>query len=251
MRTSFDHIKNTFVNKMQKYGQKIRKILSFLQEVSITKTFYFNIKYFPFKQAIKMPCFVYRHTLLSNCKGQIIFDCKLESGLLKLGNKHLGTIDYKLTRTMWEVQGQLILKGETSFGRGSKISIGSDATLIIGGNFILTGNSAIICQKQITFGDNCLLSWEILLMDTDFHPLLNEKDEIINYPRPIVIGNHVWIGCRCTILKGVELADHLVVAAGSTISKSFLSENIIIGGCGNDQRILKKNISWESHPFSS
>lgn len=231
--------------------RNICKYITILKEIDIIKTFFFNIKYFPLKQALKMPCFVYRHTLLSLCKGQIIVDCKLKSGLLKLGYKHLGTIDYKLTRTMWEVQGQLILKGETSFGRGSKISIGSNATLILGRNFILTGNSAIICQKQITFGDNCLLSWEILLMDTDFHPLLNEKNEIINYPKPIVIGNHVWMGCRCTILKGVKLADHLVVAAGSTISKSFSSENIIIGGCGNDQRILKKNISWGSSPFSS
>lgn len=207
---SLHRVENIFGNKMQKYWQKIRKVLSFLQEVSITKTLYFNIKYFPFKQALKIPCFVYRHTLLQKCEGQIVFECKLQSGLLKLGSTHLGTVDCKFTRTLWEVQGRLVLKGETSFGRGSKISIGSNATLILGRNFILTGNSSIICQKQISFGNDCLLSWEILLMDTDFHPCINEQNQIINPPKPIVIGNHVWIGCRCIILKGVGIPDILL-----------------------------------------
>jgi len=78
--------------------------------------------------------------------------------------------------------------------------VGKGATLTIGKNFLLTARSEIARFKEITFGDNCLLSWNILFMDTDAHPVYNQTDHIINEDKAIKIGNKVWIGCRCTIL---------------------------------------------------
>ena len=46
---------------------------------------------------------------------------------------------------------------------------------------------------------------------------------------PIVIGDNCWIGAGCIILPGVELGDHVIVAAGSVVTKSFGS-NQVIGG---------------------
>jgi len=47
--------------------------------------------------------------------------------------------------------------------------------------------------------------------------------------RPITIGDNCWVGTGVTILAGVELGDHVVVAAGAVVTKSFGS-NQIIGG---------------------
>ena len=80
-------------------------------------------------------------------------------------------------------------------------------------------------------------------MDTDYHKIFNEKNEIINEDKPIRIGNHVWIGCRNTILKGVTIADNNVIAANSTITKSFRSSGCVIG---NNNEILKSNIGWSN-----
>ncbi|MDY3914869.1 MAG: DapH/DapD/GlmU-related protein, partial [Phocaeicola sp.] len=106
-------------------------------------------------------------------------------------------------------------------------------------------NSEIICQKEIIFGDHCLLSWDILMMDTDFHQILDENGQIINEPKPIVIGNHVWIGCRNTILKGVSIGDNNIISANSTITRSCKENNCVIGGHGKSLEIIKRNVNWK------
>ena len=118
-----------------------------------------------------------------------------------------------------------------------KISVKEHASLFLGNNIWVTGgNTTIICNKNIMINDDCLLSWDILLMDTDFHKILNSDNTIIH------IGKHVWIGCRTTILKGVSIANNNVIAANSTITKSISTENCIIG---RNTEMLKTGIQWK------
>ena len=124
-----------------------------------------------------------------------------------------------------------------------KISVKEHASLFLGNNIWVTGgNTTIICNKNIMINDDCLLSWDILLMDTDFHKILNSDNKIINKDKPIHIGKHVWIGCRTTILKGVSIANNNVIAANSTITKSISTENCIIG---RNTEMLKTGIQWK------
>ena len=220
-------------------------IFKIIKEVNFWKTVYFNLHYFPFKVAITMPIFIYRHSKLYKMKGKIIIDAPVRTGMVKIGPHLLGTQDFYNSRTIWEVTGTLVIKGKANIGSGSKICIGENATLFIGDNFSLTGNSEIICQKKISFGNNCLLSWDILIMDTDFHHILNSEEQIINFPKPIIIGNHVWIGCRNTILKGVSIADNIIISANSTITRSITDSNNIIGGHGKSVDIIKSGVNWK------
>lgn len=55
----------------------------------------------------------------------------------------------------------------------------------------------------------------------------------------IKIGNNCFIGEGAIILYGVTLANNIVVAAGSVVTKSFCDENIIIGG--NPAKVIS---SW-------
>lgn len=223
----------------------IRQILKIL-DINFFKTILFNIHYFPLKTAIRLPVFIYKRSKILKRKGKIIIEHPIKTGMLKLGPYGLGTQDCLYSRTIWEVTGTLIIRGKANIGRGSKISIGKEGILTLGNNFTISGNTELICQKEITFGDNCLLSWDILMMDTDFHHILNEKGEKINPPKSIKIGNHVWIGCRNTILKGVSITDNTIIAANSTLTHSFTDKNCIIGGNGNNIQILKTNINWEA-----
>ena len=225
---------------------EIKSVVKFLKKVNPWKTIYFNFHYFPFKTAICMPFFIYWRAELYRMGGRIVIDASIKTGMVKFGPHGLGTQDLLYSRTMWEVSGTLVIKGKASIGRGSKISIGSGATLTLGDNFAITGNSEVICQKEIVFGHDCLLSWDILIMDTDFHNILNQKGEKINVPKPIMIGNHVWIGCRNTILKGVKIGDNNVVSANSTITKTVTEENCVIGGHGKSVEVLKREIGWKS-----
>lgn len=214
-------------------------------KINIWKTLYFNFRYFPLKTAVRLPFLIYRRSELYKLKGRIIIDGPVKTGMVKFGVHGLGTQDLLYSRTMLALWGTLIVKGKTRIGRGSKISVGGNATLTLGEGFNITGDSEIICEKAITFGRQCLLSWNILLMDTDYHHILDDDGQSINPPKPITIGNNVWIGCRTTILKGVSLPDNTVVAATSTITRSVAESNCIVAGHGKSIEILRRNVSWK------
>lgn len=100
----------------------------------------------------------------------------------------------------------------------------------------------IICKKRITIGHDCLISWNCLIMDTDWHCVIDKNNAcILNYDKECIIGNHVWIGCNCTLLKGVNIPDNSVIAAGSTISKKLTTSNAIYTGT----KRIKENINWD------
>lgn len=223
----------------------IIKLLSLFFKLNIFKSIYLNFNYLPFRQACCFPIWVYRKTSLCKVKGKIIINAPVRIGMLKIGPHGLGTQDILYSRTIWDVAGVLTINGKICLGRGTKISISAHGNVVLGNLFSISGGSSIICSKKIIFGDNCLLSWDILIMDTDFHYILDSSGLIVNEPSPIEIGNNVWIGCRSTILKGCKISSGNIIAANSTISKSFLSENCIVGGHGKDCMIIKKDIHWK------
>lgn len=223
----------------------VMSVIKELKKVNLWKTLYFNYHYFPFKTAIRIPVIIYWRSELYKMKGKIVIDAPVSPGMILFGPHDLGTRDLLFSRTMWDVSGTLVIKGKASIGRGSKISIGEGATMTLGEFFTITGNSEIICKKEITFGRNCLLSWDILIMDTDFHHVINAEEKILNSPKPITIGNHVWIGCRNTILKGVSIADNNIISANSTITRDFTESNCVISGHGRNVEVVKKGVNWK------
>lgn len=223
---------------------KIVGIWFLLTKINPIKTFYFNLKYFDLNTALRFPVFIYWRTKLYQMGGQIVLNAPISRGMIKIGPYGLGTQDMKYSRTIWQVSGKLIVNGNIVLGRGSRVSIGHSGILILGDRFNITGRSTVICQKSIEFGDNCLLSWDILIMDVDMHKIMDLKGSVSNYPKPIRVGKHVWIGCRSTILKGVTLPDNIVIAAGSVISKSVNDSNCVVGNDGRGLAVLKKDIQW-------
>ena len=142
--------------------------------------------------------------------------------------------------------GGVFINGLFSIGRGCRICIGHNGIIEFGDNFRCTGDTSIFCYKKVSFGDDCLLSWDVSIMDTDFHVIRNNQQGRINYDSEIKVGNRVWIGCRTTILKGVSIPSGSVIAAGSIISssKAMTKDNAVYGGTGKDLVLLKDDILW-------
>lgn len=209
--------------------------------MSIPKTLRFNLHYFPLKTAVKLPVFVSHRTFLREMHGRVILPQNTKTAMVKIGFGDVGHYDRKRSRSIWQVSGTVNFKGRAGIGHGSKLSVRGD--LSFGSDFNMTAESTIVCAQEITFGDDCLLSWDVLVMDTDEHPLYNFSGERINSDRPIVLGNHVWVGCKCMLLKGAGVPDNSVVAAGSVIKSSFEGENLVIGG--NPPSVLKREVRWE------
>ena len=209
--------------------------------ISLPKTIYFNLKYFKLSQAIKLPVFVSYNTKFKTLKGNIKIPEDAKLGSIKIGFGDVGIFDKYKRRTYLQITGNIQFKGNASIGHGSSISVSGN--LEIEDNFTITAESKIICKKEIKFGENCLISWDCLFMDTDFHKI-NNKDRLhINKDQSIIIGNNVWIGCRNLILKGSKISDNSIVSANSKVNSKFEECNIIISG--NPASKIKTNITWE------
>ena len=208
---------------------------------SIPKTLRFNLHYFPLRTALKLPVVVSHRTFLRELHGKVTLPDKVETAMVKIGFGDVGHYDRKRSRTIWQVSGTVAFGGKASIGHGSKISVRGD--LKLGAGFNITAESTIVCAKEIRFGDDCLLSWDILVMDTDEHPIYNKENERINPDKPIIVGNHVWMGCKCVLLKGAEVPNDTVLAAGTILTSTFAGEQQVIGG--NPPSILKRDVRWE------
>lgn len=208
--------------------------------LGLPKTVYINFKYLPFKDAVKLPIWISHHVWLLKLRGKINIEAPIKFGMIRIGFGGVGIFDRKKSRTILEINGMITFKGKTEIGHGSKLSIAGE--LVLGKNFIITAETSIICFKKIVIGDDCLFSWECLIMDTDFHTIKNLENKILNEDKEIVFGNKVWMGCRCTILKGTKVEDEVVIAANSCVNSAIKGSNLIVAG--NPAKVVKDKITW-------
>ena len=123
------------------------------------------------------------------------------------------------------------------------MKISNTGILSIGDNVFISANTNIICTDRIEIGDACNISWQCLFMDSDFHKIYDRSSGLqINQQEPIYIGNHVWIGCNCIILKGTHIGESIVIAAGSVIAKELKESHCIY----TSSTCLKRNIEWSN-----
>lgn len=120
---------------------------------------------------------------------------------------------------------------------GGEIYIGDNTTTESGCQFAS-------CEgKNITVGHNCMLSHDIDIRNTDSHSILDENGKRINLASDIIIDHNVWIGIRCTILKGSRIPANSVIAAQAMVTSSLrASEHSLIAG--SPAKVIKSNISW-------
>ena len=215
--------------------------LKFLRRINF-KTIRFNFKYFPFKTAIRFPVLISNNVFLHQMNGRVILNAPIRTALVQIGYGKIGISDFKRSRAVWEVNGDVIFNGRAFIMHGCKLNVGEGAQLIFGDDFNMSTECAIVAAKKIQIGDHSGISWESLVMDTDFHHIADETGVVFNHPKEIIIGDRVWVGCRCTILKGAVIPNGCVVAANSMVTKALSGEKCIFGG--NPLRVLKSGISW-------
>jgi len=134
---------------------------------------------------------------------------------------------------------------------GCQFSIGEKGFAEVGDYTLLNG-ALVMSEERITIGSHCLISWNVGIADSDFHPMdpaLRRRDAVAINPyskdrqrppigtRPVVIGDNVWIGMNSIILKGVRIGDNSVVGAGAVVSRDVPANTVV---AGNPARIVKR-----------
>ena len=114
---------------------------------------------------------------------------------------------------------------------GARIEIGDDTGI----------SGATICAAlNVTIGRDCLLGANVIIADTDFHPLDAHNRRYNNNPvdiqaKPISIGNNVFIGTGAIILKGVTVGHNSVIGAGAVVVHDVPKNSI---AAGNPARVI-------------
>jgi len=115
--------------------------------------------------------------------------------------------------------------------------------IIIGDNVGISG-STINATTLVAIGDNTLIGSGCLISDTDSHPIFAKQRMMPNggdeYTRnkPISIGNGVFIGARCIILKGVTIGDGAVIGAGSVVVNDVPKNAVVAGNPASIVKII-------------
>ena len=120
---------------------------------------------------------------------------------------------------------------------GSDIRVYPNGTLILNGGFCNNGVQ-ITCGKKITIGKGCAIAREAIIRDYDAHQLLHSESEIA---KEINIGDHVWVGNRAIILKGVTIGNGAVIAAGAIVTKDVPEKCL---AAGVPAKVIREDVEW-------
>lgn len=99
----------------------------------------------------------------------------------------------------------------------------------VGDNFFANVDCIFLDVAPIKIGSNVLLGPRVNLL-TPEHPIDPEvRKRGLEFGRPIVIEDGVWIGGAATVIGGVTIGENAIVAAGALVTKDVPKNTIVAG----------------------
>lgn len=129
------------------------------------------------------------------------------------------------------------------------LSVGKDGRITLG-DYALIGPRALIqAITKIDIGRFAYIGPDVLIIDSNHHSIY-AMDRMIDVlavgkgisglhavSKAITIGNHVWIGRRAMIFKGVTIGDRSIVGAGAVVTHDVPPDTVV---AGNPAKIVKE-----------
>lgn len=103
--------------------------------------------------------------------------------------------------------------------------------VIIGNNVGISQNCFIAARGMIKIGNDVIIGPGVSLFSEN-HKFDNIEIPIVNQGETranLTINDDVWIGAKATILAGVTIGAHSVVAAGSVVTKDVPEYSVVAG----------------------
>lgn len=128
------------------------------------------------------------------------------------------------------------------------IHIGAPKASITIGNHVGISSACLWAMDSITIGNNVNIGGKCMIMDTDVHQIdfmarrgdkaaTSDNASTTVKCAPVIIGDDVWIGANCQILKGVTIGNRSIIGAGSVVTKDIPADCIAVG---NPCHIIRK-----------
>lgn len=129
------------------------------------------------------------------------------------------------------------------------LSVGKEGSITLG-DYALVGPRALIqALTRVDIGRFAFIGPDVLIIDSNHHSIY-ATDRMIDVlgvdkgisglnaaSKPITIGNHVWIGRRAMIFKGVAIGDRAIVGAGAVVTHDVPPDTVV---AGNPAKIVKE-----------
>jgi|TARA_B110000967_G_scaffold200160_1_gene235573 acetyltransferase-like isoleucine patch superfamily enzyme len=99
-------------------------------------------------------------------------------------------------------------------------------------------NNYIQANNGIIFGSNIELGPGVSIISSN-----HKSDNLRAHTKgkPIVIGNHVWIGANSTILPEVSIGNNVIIGANSLVNKDIPSNSVAVG---NPCKVIKQKEAY-------
>jgi acetyltransferase-like isoleucine patch superfamily enzyme len=104
----------------------------------------------------------------------------------------------------------------TAHNQGTVVEIGENSGF---------SGTVIGAFAGVTIGRHVKCGANTLITDSNWHP----EDPRSGEPRPVFIGDHVWLGVGSMVLKGARIGDNSVIGAGSIVTGE-IPANVIAAG---------------------
>jgi acetyltransferase-like isoleucine patch superfamily enzyme len=122
-----------------------------------------------------------------------------------------------------------------------EVGAGQGGSLVLGTPVFINTGSTIVANHHIEVGDHCLIGDLVAIFDSDHHPLEPSRPTRV---APVRLGLNVWVGRSATILPGVTIGDHAVIAAGSIVTGDVPARTLVAGVPARPIRTLDIPDDW-------
>jgi len=135
-----------------------------------------------------------------------------------------------------------------NFYIGAPVRFDYGYNLHVGHNFYANFDCIFLDDMPIVIGNNVMLGPRVSLF-TASHPTDKDvRNSLLEYSRPITIGDDVWIGGNSVINPGVTIGSDVIIGSGSVVTRDIPSHTL---AAGNPCRVLRSlteddKIKWEA-----
>ena len=117
----------------------------------------------------------------------------------------------------------------------------TNGSLVLGERVFINSGATVVANHRIVVGDDCLIGDLAAIFDTEFHPIEPTRPVRV---APVHLGANVWVGRSATILPGVTVGDHAVIAAGSIVRSDVPARTLVAGAPAQPIRTLDIPDGW-------
>lgn len=201
-------------------------------------TLYFNFIFFPFRQAIKFPLFVYGWPKLFSQFGRMQCDGVCSPGMIKLNKSYSQGPQCSCGNTELSIWGKITFKANKKsdyfeIGSGCRINVLPNAEFVFGANSKIANSCNITVSTKLILGSISRIAHRSQIIDSNYHYMADfTKKSVKRHSAPIVIGEYCWICNSTTITGGAVIPNRVIVSSNSLVNKdmSDIPEGSIIGG---------------------